>query len=70
MPMLIPGVGAQGGSVRWAVKCGCDKQGDLAVINASRSILYASSGEDFASAARSAAVTLRNEINSYREVYF
>jgi orotidine-5'-phosphate decarboxylase len=70
MPLLIPGIGAQGGSVRSAVRHGCDKQGDLAVINASRSILYASSGADFTSAARSTAVTLRDEINSYRDVYF
>jgi orotidine-5'-phosphate decarboxylase len=70
MPLLIPGVGTQGGSVRSAVRYGCGKKGDLAVINASRSILYASSGSDFASAARSAAVALRDEINRCRETFF
>jgi orotidine-5'-phosphate decarboxylase len=70
MPLLIPGVGSQGGSIQSAVRFGCSRQGDLAVINASRSILYASSGSDFSSAARSAAVALRDEINRYREKYF
>jgi orotidine-5'-phosphate decarboxylase len=40
------------------------------VINASRSIIYASRGEDFAAAARAAAITMRDEINRYREKYF
>ncbi len=70
MPILIPGVGAQGGDLRAAVRYGCDRHGELAVINASRSILYASGGDDFASAARASAMTMRDEINRYREQYF
>ncbi len=66
MPILIPGIGAQGGDLRSAVRYGCTKDGLLAVINAGRSILYASSGEDFADAARRAAAELRNEINRCR----
>ncbi len=68
MPILIPGIGAQGGDLRSAVRYGCRKDGLLAVINAGRSILYASPGEDFADAARRAAVELRDEINRCRAV--
>jgi len=70
MPLLIPGVGAQGGDVRSAVRYGCTPDGLMAIINASRSIIYASRGEDFARAARDAAVSLRDEINAYRKLYF
>ncbi len=70
MPLLIPGIGAQGGDLRKAVKDGCDATGALAVINVGRSILFASSGEDYADAARTAALALREEIGRYREQYF
>lgn len=69
-PLLIPGVGTQGGSVQSAVRHGCDKHGFLAIINASRSILYASQGEDFAEAARKETLRLREEINEWRGRYF
>ena len=64
LPLLIPGVGAQGGSLELAVKYGHTENG-LAVINASRQVLYALSGPDFAAAARSAALSLRDEMNRY-----
>jgi orotidine-5'-phosphate decarboxylase len=64
LPLLIPGIGAQGGDLADSVRCGVDSHGRLAVINASRSIIYASSGADYASAARHAASRLRDEINS------
>jgi orotidine-5'-phosphate decarboxylase len=70
MPLLIPGIGAQGGDLRSAVRYGCDDRGDLAVINASRSIIYASRGADFADAARGAALDLRTRINEYRSQFF
>jgi orotidine-5'-phosphate decarboxylase len=66
IPFLIPGVGAQGGSMKAAVKFGCTSSGDLAIINVGRSILYASSGKDFALAARKEATRLRDEMNWYR----
>lgn len=66
MPILIPGIGAQGGDLKSAVRNGCTRDGLLALINASRSILYASSGEDFADAARREAAKLRDDINRYR----
>jgi orotidine-5'-phosphate decarboxylase len=67
MPLLIPGIGAQGGDLRSAVRFGCDKRGEMAIINASRSIMYASAGADFADAARAAARKLRDDMNAYRE---
>jgi len=70
VPLLIPGVGAQGGSTESAVRYGCDKNGYLAIINASRSIIYASNGENFAEAARIEAIKLREEINHWRGRFF
>ena len=70
MPLLIPGIGAQGGDLRQAVRHGCDQGGFLAVINVSRSVIYASGAEDFATAARQAALSLRDDINRYREEFF
>jgi len=63
LPFLIPGVGAQGGSLEAAVAHGPTAGGLGPVINSSRSILYASSGPDFAEAARAATLNLRNRIN-------
>jgi orotidine-5'-phosphate decarboxylase len=54
MPLLVPGVGAQGGDVADAVAAGRDSRGAGLMISASRSVLYASNGEDFAHAARGA----------------
>lgn len=70
MPLLIPGVGAQGGDLRLAVRYGCDAMGEMAVINASRSIIFASRGKDFAAEARKAALAMRDEMNKYREEFF
>lgn len=66
MPLLIPGVGAQGGDLELAVKYGMDAAGEKAVINVSRQVLYASRGDEFAHAARREALKLRNAINSIR----
>jgi len=68
LPILIPGVGAQGGDLKSAVRYGCDRHGELAIINASRSIIYASGGEDFAEAARAAALSMRDQINAHRDI--
>jgi orotidine-5'-phosphate decarboxylase len=68
-PFLVPGVGAQGGSIEEVIKYGCTKDGFGVLINASRSILYASSGKDFAAAARNEAAKLKNEINSFQKKY-
>ncbi len=58
VPLLIPGVGAQGGDAGATVKAGLTKDG-LIVVNSSRAILYASSGADFATAARTEALRTR-----------
>ena len=67
LPMLIPGVGAQGGALEAAVLNGTDGQGRLAIINSSRGIIYASQGSDFGAAARTAAEKLRDSINRVLE---
>jgi len=66
MPLLIPGIGAQGGELPSAVRYGVDSHGEKAIINSSRQIIYASREKDFAQAARSAASSLREQINQHR----
>lgn len=58
LPLLIPGVGAQGGDAKATVKAGWRPNGPI-VVNSSRAILYASSGTDFAQAARRVAEQTR-----------
>ncbi len=66
IPFLVPGVGAQGGDVEAIVKAGITENGTGLVISSSRGVLYASDGEDFASAARDVVEKLRAEINLHR----
>ncbi len=66
MPLLIPGIGAQGGELASAVRYGVNAQGEKAIISSSRQIIYASSEKDFAQAARRVAIGLRDQINYYR----
>ena len=66
-PILIPGVGAQGGDLSASVLHGVDSSGRLAIINSSRGIIYASQRTDFDSAARQAAAEVNNNINSTLE---
>jgi len=66
MPLLIPGIGAQGGDLASVVRYGVNAKGEGAIINSSRGIIYASPGKDFAQAARQAASSLRDQINYYR----
>ncbi len=63
LPLLIPGIGAQGGDIVAAVKHGVDSHGQKAILNCSRQILYASGGKDFTAAARREALKLRDQIN-------
>ena len=64
MPLLIPGIGAQGGDIEATVKAGSilGKPGTGMIINSSRAILYASSGDDFAQAARQVALSTRDAL--------
>ncbi len=64
MPILIPGVGAQGGDLESAIQQGAAGNGRRAIINSSRGIIYASQGPDFAQAARHEAAKLRDAINT------
>ena len=66
LPLLVPGVGAQAGDVAAATRAAVDSNGELAIVNSSRGIIYASGGTDFAAAARRAALTLRDDINRAR----
>lgn len=65
MPLLIPGVGAQGGSVEETVRAAKDSHGAGMIINSSRGILFASSEADFAEAARRETEKLHHLINQY-----
>ncbi len=62
MPILIPGIGVQGGEIAVTVSAGKDSRGWGMIINSSRGIIYASRSQDFAEAARQATEQLRNEI--------
>ncbi|NLY74722.1 MAG: orotidine-5'-phosphate decarboxylase [Firmicutes bacterium] len=62
LPFLIPGIGAQGGDLERTVLCGLNRQGAGILINASRSIIYASSGPDYAAAAAGEAASLNESI--------
>ena len=70
LPLLIPGVGAQGGDAAATVRAGLRAQGDNTtgpiIVNSSRAILYASDGEDFAAAARRVALKTRDELHASR----
>jgi orotidine-5'-phosphate decarboxylase len=68
MPLLVPGVGAQGGDVPATVDAGCDTTGYGMMINSSRAILYASSGADFAQAAAGVAQQTRDAIRAARPI--
>jgi len=62
--LLIPGLGAQGGNLKEICKYGLDKDFKL-IVNSSRSIIYASSNDDFAKKAASEAKKIQNEMESY-----
>jgi orotidine-5'-phosphate decarboxylase len=70
LPLLIPGVGAQGGDVVATVKAGWRGDANTTVapiiVNSSRAILYASAGEDFAAAARREAMQMRAQLQAAR----
>jgi|SRR6185437_8308414 len=66
MPLLVPGIGAQGGNVEAVLRHGLTHDGTGLLINSSRAILYAGKDERFAEAARAAADDLRLTINRCR----
>lgn len=66
LPILIPGIGAQGGDLEAIVPLAVDAYGERAIISASRSVLYAAADEDYAVAAANEARALRDKINQAR----
>jgi orotidine-5'-phosphate decarboxylase len=68
LPLLIPGVGAQGGDAAATVKAGWRGQGGVStgtvIVNSSRAVLYASSGDDFEAAARRVAMQTRDQLQA------
>jgi len=67
IPILIPGVGAQGGNLEASLKAGCNSHNQLAIINVSRSVLYASREDDFADKSREKAMEL---VSRMRDLLF
>ncbi|MBV9582304.1 MAG: orotidine-5'-phosphate decarboxylase [Chloroflexi bacterium] len=65
-PILLPGVGAQAGDLERSVQAALDERGGGTLVNASRSVLYASRGSDWQTAARVEALRLREAINAAR----
>ncbi|HNC65688.1 MAG TPA: orotidine-5'-phosphate decarboxylase [Thauera aminoaromatica] len=66
LPLLVPGIGAQGGDIAATLAAGLTENGTGLMINSSRAVLYAGKGEDFAEAARRVAEETRDAINAYR----
>ena len=66
LPLLVPGIGAQGGDIDASVAAGRTRDGTGMMINSSRAILYASAGEDYLEAARRVARETKDAINLAR----
>jgi orotidine-5'-phosphate decarboxylase len=67
MPILIPGVGTQGGDLQKAVEAGSNRDGDLAIINVSRGVIYSDDGESFQTAVGQKALSYREAIYDFTE---
>ena len=63
LPLLIPGIGAQGGDIDATVQAGWRADGPI-IVSSSRAILYAGNGDDFATAARQVALATRSALNA------
>lgn len=66
VPILLPGVGAQAGDLERSVQAAVDAERGGVIVNASRSVLYASRGSDWPAAARAEAERMRSAINTAR----
>ena len=64
MPILVPGIGAQGGDIAAVVRAGRDENNRGLIINSSRAILYADSSKTFAASARKVALETRDAIST------
>jgi orotidine-5'-phosphate decarboxylase len=65
IPLLIPGIGSQGGDVKQTIQYGTNSKGEMAIINSSRAVIYAADNQDFADKSREKTMQLNNEINKY-----
>ncbi|HBF34106.1 TPA: orotidine 5'-phosphate decarboxylase, partial [Candidatus Sumerlaeota bacterium] len=68
LPFLLPGVGSQGGSAEAAVQGAAAKRPGSVLVNVSRGVLFASSGKDFAEAARTAANDFRKTLEKAKRL--
>ncbi|WP_423910434.1 orotidine-5'-phosphate decarboxylase [Candidatus Spongiihabitans sp.] len=68
MPLLVPGIGAQGGALEGVLKNGLTEQKNGLIINVSRGIIFASEGPDFLTAAANQAQSICKRINQYRSI--
>ncbi len=66
IPILIPGIGKQGGDIKKTVENGINKNGEMAIINSSRGIIYAGKDENYVETSRKTALKLRDMTNQYR----
>jgi orotidine-5'-phosphate decarboxylase len=66
IPILIPGIGKQGGDIRKTIENGTNSKSKMALINSSRGIIYAGNNENFSIKTREVALKTRNLINQYR----
>jgi orotidine-5'-phosphate decarboxylase len=66
MPILVPGIGAQGGSIESTVLSGKDSRGKGLILSSSREVLYSSQEKDFAKASRAVVIKMRDEANQFR----
>lgn len=65
IPLLIPGIGSQGGDVKQTIQYGTNSKGEMAIINSSRAVIYAADNQDFADKSREKTMQLNDEINKY-----
>jgi len=65
MPLLVPGIGAQGGDLKATINNGLGKNNPALILNNSRGIIFAGHDENFAHASRQACAVMRNEINDH-----
>jgi len=67
IPILVPGIGAQGGDLEATIEAGLDSRGQGIIIHSARAIIFADSSPDFANVAREKALELHNQINTVRK---
>jgi orotidine-5'-phosphate decarboxylase len=68
IPILIPGIGKQGGDIEKTVKYGTNSKGEMAIINSSRGIIFAGKDKNFAEESKKVAIYNNQKINSVRAI--